>query len=100
MHTYLRHVRPANGKAKRYPIDRAADVVGFASPLLGVPQVIQIFQTHDAHGLSLFTWVSFALVSAIFFAYGLKHQLKPLIIAEGLWLAIYAAVIPGILIYG
>ena len=100
MHTHRRHVRPAKSKAKKAPIDRAADVMGYMSPLLGVPQVVQIFVTHNASGLSLFTWASFAVVSSVFLAYALKHQIKPLIVAEALWLAIYAAVIPGILIYG
>jgi uncharacterized protein with PQ loop repeat len=100
MHTHLRHARPATHEANKSLIDRAADVMAFASPLLGLPQVVQVFVTHDASGLSLFSWVAFAVVALIFLLYAIKHQIKPLIVAEGLWLVIYLAVIPGILLYG
>ena len=99
MQTYIRPLRPAK-KPKKLLIDRAADVMAYVSPLLGVPQVVQIFVEKDATGLSLFSWASFALVAVVFLLYAVKHQIKPLIVTEALWLAMYAAVIPGILIYG
>lgn len=91
---------PADKKPKKHPIDLVADLAGYVSPALGLPQAVQIYATHDATGLSMFTWASFAAVSGVFLAYGLRHKMKPLIVANGLWMAIYAAVIPGILIYG
>jgi uncharacterized protein with PQ loop repeat len=93
-------VAPADKKPKKHPIDLAADLVGYVSPALGLPQAVQIYATQDATGLSLFSWASFAAVSAVFLIYGIRHKIKPLIVANGLWMAIYAAVIPGILIYG
>ncbi|HVI69436.1 MAG TPA: hypothetical protein VM581_03170 [Magnetospirillaceae bacterium] len=98
MHTH--HPHPVKANAKREPIDRVMDVVAVVSPMLGVPQVIQIFTSQDASSLSLFSWASFAGVSTIFLLYALKHQLRPLIVTQILWLAVYAAIIPGILIYG
>lgn len=91
------HKKP---KLKKSPVDRAMDVVAIASPALGVPQAVQIFATQDASGLSLLSWGSFACVSIVFLLYGLQHHIKPLILTQVLWLTIYAAVIPGILIYG
>ncbi len=94
------HIEKSTNKPKKHPIDLAADLVGYISPALGLPQAVQIYATHDATGLSLFSWASFAAVSAVFLVYGIRHKIKPLIVANGLWMAIYAAVIPGILIYG
>lgn len=76
------------------------DVVAVVSPMLGVPQAVQIFTQHNASGLSLFTWCTFAVVSAVYLWYAVAHHLRPLIVTETLWLLVYAAVIPGILIYG
>lgn len=98
MHTL--HPTPASKKAKPTPIDRTMSIVAFLGPMLGVPQVVQVYAGQNASGLSLFSWVAFALVALVFLLYALKHRIKPLIITEGLWLAIYLAVIPGILIYG
>lgn len=82
------------------PIDRAMDVVSVVSPLMGVPQAFQIYQTQSATGLSLFSWLAFAGVAFVFLLYAVDHKIKPLIIAEALWLGVYAAVIPGIILYG
>ena len=89
-----------HAKKLKAPIDRVMDVVAVASPFLGVPQAIQIFATGDAAGLSLFSWLAFATTGAIFLLYGIKHQIVPVIVSQSLWMFIYAAVIPGILIYG
>lgn len=70
------------------------------SPLLGVPQAVEIFVERDASGLSLFSWLAFTAVALVFLAYAITHRIKPLIVAEALWLVVYAAIIPGILIYG
>lgn len=92
-HIHRHHIKP------KKPIDRAMDVVAVVSPMLGVPQAIQVFTTQDAAGLSLFSWLAFAAVAVVILLYAVSHQIKPLIIAQSLWLAVYAAIIPGILMY-
>jgi MtN3 and saliva related transmembrane protein len=92
-HPLRHHEKPRSG------IDKTMIVVSVVSPLFGLPQVLQVYQTQTAAGLSLFSWLAFAGVAFVFLLYALHHNLKPLIIAESLWLAVYIAIIPGILMY-
>lgn len=81
-------------------VDNLMSLAAFASPLLGVPQAVQVFANEDASGLSMFSWVAFAVVAVVFLIYALMHKIKPLIVAQSLWLIVYAAVIAGIILYG
>jgi uncharacterized protein with PQ loop repeat len=68
-------------------------------PLTGVPQAVQIFTTHTAAGVSLWSWGGFMLFDIIELAYGIVHDIKPLVLTGFIWLAVDALVIAGILIY-
>lgn len=76
------------------------DVVAVVAPLLGIPQAVLIFSERDASGVSLFSWVAFAVVAIVFLMYAIAHKIKPLIVTNALWLVVYVSIIPGILIYG
>lgn len=81
-------------------VDKTMMFVSVVAPLLALPQVWEIFSNKTAANVSLFTWVSFALFAIIYLLYGIVHRLKPLIVANILWLAVESMVIIGILIYG
>jgi MtN3 and saliva related transmembrane protein len=100
LYHYHRH-QHARKKAKKptTTIDRLMNVAAFASPLMGVPQVVQIFTTEDAAGLSLFSWLAFAMIAVVFLLYAMAHNIRPLVIAQSLWLVVYGGVVGGILIY-
>lgn len=75
-------------------------VASVAQPLTTVPQVVKIYQSQDATGLSLFTWLGYALIGLVFLAYGLKYRLVPIILTQTIWFSLQMAVVAGILIYG
>lgn len=77
-----------------------AIVAAIAYPVSAIPQAVKIFATKDAGDLSLLTWLSFALIEILFFAYGITHRLRPIIISGVLWAIVYAFIITGIFIYG
>lgn len=81
-------------------VDKTMMFVSVVAPLLALPQVWEIYSQKMAENVSLFTWASFALFAIIYLLYGIVHRLKPLIITNILWLAVEAAVIAGIIIYG
>ncbi len=83
---------------KRF-IDRAAYVVGILFPLSTLPQLNQLFTSHDAGGLSLITWVMYALLTGLFLIYAWVDRIKPLILAQAAWLIVDIAMIIGILLY-
>lgn len=87
-------------KKDRKLIDRVMLAVSVIAPLLSLPQAWTIFANQDATNVSLFTWASFLGFASIYLLYGIAHRLKPLIIANILWIIVEVLVIVGVLLYG
>lgn len=86
-------------KAELSAIDRIVLAVSVVYPLSGVPQIVKIFTSHSAEGVSLMSWLLFTIFAAIFLVYGIAHRLKPVIITNALWLMIDILVVVGIVMY-
>jgi len=80
-------------------IEKLAYVAGIASPIVTLPQLFQIWITHDASGISLITWISYLLIVIIMTIYGIIHKEKPLIIMYGSLILIDLLIIIGAIIY-
>ena len=78
---------------------RVTLVASVVQPLMTVPQVVMIYRTHDVSGVSLFTWVGYALIGLVFFAYGIKYKLVPIYLTQIIWFVLQLSVVAGILIY-
>lgn len=93
-----------NIRSKNSPINRLLGwaMYGFAfiMPLTNLPQIIQLFQTHVASGLSLQTWVLYLVFGLIPLFYGISNNIKPLIVTNILWTIIDLVMIVGILRFG
>lgn len=87
-------------KSELKSIDRVIAVAAVIYPLTGIPQVIELFWRHNAGGVSLVSWLGFAVFSAMFLIYALAHRLKPLIITQALWLVVDVLVVVGVIMYG
>lgn len=72
----------------------------FIMPLTNIPQIIQLFQTHVASGLSLQTWVLYLVFGLIPLFYGISNNIKPLILTNIIWTVIDLVMIVGILRFG
>jgi len=77
--------------------DTVVIAASFLYPLSSIPQAIQIFHG-STDGVSIYSWVSFAVFAAIFLTYGLKHRITPMIITNSLWLVMDSIVIIGLLL--
>ena len=91
-------------KVKPTDIDRSflyrvTLVASVVQPLMTVPQVVMIYRTHDVSGVSLFTWVGYALIGLVFLAYGIKYKLVPIYLTQIIWFILQLSVVAGILIY-
>ena len=73
--------------------------VSVGMPMTNIPQLQQLYATKVTAGLSLFTWVMYALLGLIPLAYAVINNLKPLIISNILWLMVEVMMIYGIIIY-
>ena len=80
-------------------VDRLMNVVAVIHPLTAVPQVYQIYTTHNVEGVSLWTWLGFMLLGLVFLLYGLLHKIKPFILTQILWFIVDFLVVVGVLIY-
>lgn len=79
--------------------DKLMYVIAFLGPLLTVPQVIQIFSTHSAAGVSIVTWLGYQVLTIMWVIYGVGRKDVPLILTEVLWFTVQALVIVGIFLY-
>lgn len=70
-----------------------------ATPLFEIPQVYAIYSTQDATSVSLITWGFFLMASVVWFIYGLRQKLLPLIVAYSLYFIIELILVIGIVRY-
>jgi len=80
-------------------LDRAMYFVAVITPLVLLPQVLQVFTTKDAGGLSLQTWFLLGCINILWMLYGLVHREPPIYIANFLVGILNFAVVYGIFLY-
>ncbi|HSE29295.1 MAG TPA: hypothetical protein VLA77_01790 [Candidatus Saccharimonadales bacterium] len=88
---------PKNGKHTF--LNKIVNVMAVVGPLFGLPQVISIHTTHQVEGLALWSWIGFCAYSIVFLTYGIVYKLRPVILAQVMWLTVYTLIIVGILLY-
>lgn len=81
-------------KKRRTSFDKLVGVAAFAYPLSGLPQAMLVFQG-STDGVSLTSWVFFALFSVLFLIYGIIHKIKPIIVTNLLWLLVDIFIVIG-----
>ena len=87
---------PSQDKLKR-SIDDIVYIIAFLGPIMTIPQVIKIFITQNASGISSISWISFTLFSFFWLVYGIVHKEKPIIIANFLTLILNLIIVIGAL---
>lgn len=89
-----------NLKKEQKHIDGLMWLVGIASPISGIPQVLIIYMNQSSMNLSFLSWFIWTLMAFVYLLYGIVHRIKPLIFTNVAWLLVYFLVLAGILIYG
>jgi uncharacterized protein with PQ loop repeat len=80
-------------------IDNAMAAAAIVHPATAAPQVIKIYETHNAVGVAPLTWLSFMAIGTVFLAYGLLHMIKPMIVTQVLWFVMDAVILTGVVLY-
>ena len=80
-------------------IDSSMGIVAIIHPLTATPQVYDIYTSHDVTGVSLWTWLGFMLLGLVFLAYGIVHDLKPILVTQTLWFIVDILIVIGILLF-
>jgi uncharacterized protein with PQ loop repeat len=73
---------------------------GIVGPAMTLPQILQIYSSADASGVSAITWTAYALLDIPFIVYGFVHKSTLIRITYVLWCAANLTVAIGAILYG
>jgi len=79
--------------------NQVAYVVGIVSSLFNIPQVISIWVDKSAEGVSVLSWVGFALASLFWLAYAIRRKESALIITFSLSLFFQMVIVVGAILW-
>jgi len=89
----------ASTTAKRDFLDYVVYFFTFATPLFEIPQAIEIFASHSAQDVSIWTWAFFCLDNFVWIVYALKRRIMPVLITSILFEIIEVTILAGVVIY-
>ena len=81
-------------------LDIVVYIAGIVGPLATIPQVLEIYTTRSAAGVSFFTWGVYALFDIPWIVYAIVHRERPLLVCYILWFLFNSSVAVGVLLYG
>lgn len=87
-------------KEEKKIINRVCALFAVFMPLTTLPQIIQLYSTKSAGGLSLLMWVLYMVGCVPFLLFGIIYKHKQLILLNVLWLFVQGVMIVGIVLYG
>jgi uncharacterized protein with PQ loop repeat len=105
---HLHKRKRIHGQGEPYPhpdkwmstLDSLVFVVALFSVLMTIPQVLEIWMSRSASGVSLISWTAYSISSVFWVIYGLVHREKMIIAVYALFALLNMAVVAGILMYG
>jgi uncharacterized protein with PQ loop repeat len=98
---------PPNPTASPVPAFRPAGVIhrllgslSIFTMLMTIPQVLTIWVSHRAAGVSMLSWVAYLVSAVVWLWYGLQKRDKNIYLPCIGWILLDGAVIVGVLFYG
>jgi len=89
---------PALSPWKRL-LDTIVYAAGIIGPIIALPQVILVYVGQDVAGISVISWLGWAILDIPWIVYGFAHKERPIIITYTLWMVINLSVVTGVIIY-
>lgn len=80
-------------------LDHLMYVVALASPLVLLPQVLQLYATQDATGLAIQTWALLFSINTLWTIYSIVHREWPMFIASSMMGVQDIVIVAGILMF-
>ena len=65
-----------------------------------IPQVLAIWLSHQAAGVSLLSWSAYLLSALVWFAYGVMKRDRNIYLPCIGWILLDGAVVAGVMVYG
>ena len=78
---------------------RALGAMSVFTMLMTVPQVLTIWVSHQAAGVSVVSWAAYLLSAMLWFAYGIQKRDRNIYLPCIGWIGLDAAVIVGALVH-
>lgn len=97
MRNHLQHKHHSVKNAQG--LDKLTLIVGVIQPLMTLPQIITVYQQGDSSQVALATWAAYDIASVVLLLYGIKHNLKPIIFAQIIWLIMQTAMVASVFIF-
>jgi uncharacterized protein with PQ loop repeat len=95
---------PPNGNAvvpsSSSGLERALRSLSIITMLMTVPQVLAVWVSQNASGVSLISWVAYLVSACLWFVYGVRRNDKTIYLACVGWIALDAAIVIGVIIRG
>jgi uncharacterized protein with PQ loop repeat len=89
---------PATAAWKRF-LDYLMYAVGIIAPIALIPQIVQVYTTRSAAGVSFSTWFLLAFFNTLWTVYAAVHKDKQLFFANALMVVFDLIIVIGILLY-
>jgi len=80
-----------------HALDKIIFPIALVSPIMTVPQVLQVWQDHKTAGLAITTWIGFAFASTFWTLYGVAHKDKAITYSSGIVVVLDILIVIGIL---
>ena len=68
--------------------------------LMTVPQVLAVWTSHGASGVSLISWTAYLVSAVLWLIYGIRKRDKTIYLACIGWILLDAAIVAGVIIRG
>lgn len=78
---------------------KIAYVAGLAASVATIPQIIKVWIEKDSSGVSLLTWVSYIIISAILAMYGKIHKERVLVVMYISLVIVQVLIVVGVIVY-
>ena len=80
--------------------DKFIYVIVILGPIVNLPQLLRIWINKSAEDVSLTSWLSFTIISIVWFIYGILHKKRPIIIMNFFLAIVQALIALGAFLYG
>lgn len=96
IHRHRHDTRKAKLTGLAKLIDGSAYLMGMITVAVNVPQLISVWSKPDIGGVSIISWIGFLLGSVFWLCYGLIHKEKPIIVINGMLIAVQGLIVWGL----
>lgn len=68
--------------------------------LMTVPQVLTVWLSRNASGVSIISWTAYLISACLWFVYGIRSHDKTIYVACVGWIILDAAIVIGVIVHG